>query len=136
MMDLGDLTEARLTSIDVSDDRASCALSLRTIAGVPVTLRAEGLVRLVVDEFREQNIVDRVTVWGSGGDPADYREALTRLLTGREADLSDPAWAPVLAKGFEAIQRGDQVLVELEPVFGAAITILAARVSVQASGSA
>ncbi len=91
--------------------------ALRTFAGVAVTIRAEGLVRR------------------RDSDPADYRETLTGLLTGPEADLSDPAWTPVLARSFDAIQRGDQVLMALEPVFGAGVMILAARVSVQAGGS-
>jgi len=127
MNDFRDFVEARITGIALLDESKTVRISLRGQAKQCFTLIAEGVDRIVVNEFREQNIVDRLTVWDSKTDPTEYRSTLVSLISGLIGDAVDPAWNPVIEREIEAISLGSKVLIEMEPVFGASVILLARK---------
>ena len=88
---------------------------------------ATGVDDFVVYEMRLSNIVDRVTQFGTNVVAQEEPEIAKRLffmMRGREPDSNDLAW-PVLIEKLTRIQDGTLRLIEIEPVYGATVMVLA-----------
>jgi hypothetical protein len=131
MIDFSGFVEAHVTGITFTEDDKGVSIFFRGQARQRFTLVAEGVDRFVADEFREQNIVDRVHLWDSASEPNDYRDSLALLLSGVSGDQRDEAvWLPVIEREVVAIERGEKVFVEIEPVYGGWIVLLAKSVAI------
>ncbi|HEX7910986.1 MAG TPA: hypothetical protein VF534_23255 [Paraburkholderia sp.] len=131
MIDLSAFVEAHVTGITFTEDDKGVSIFFRGQAKQRFTLVAEGVDRFVADEFREQNIVDRVHLWDSASEPNDYRDSLALLLSGVGGEQRNEAvWLPVIERAVIAIERGEKVFVEIEPVYGGWIVLLARSVAV------
>ena len=82
---------------------------------------------LGVNDFAHQNIVFEVRVTGGGSDPQVVRDLLAVVLFGVAAASEVVAATQVvkLEDRTTGVLEGRQVLVELEPVYGASLVLLA-----------
>lgn len=128
MTQLSDCIEAQITGIAVTDPPGGVEVVFRSAASANFSLVAEGVDRLAVSEFREQNIVDEVLVWDSRSPPGTYRELLTALVSGKDSALVHSTWWPIIETEMRLIRQGVKVLVDIRPVFGARIALLARRI--------
>lgn len=88
---------------------------------------AAGIDDFVMNEMRLSNIVDRVNRYEANGSNAEGVEVARRLfflMRGREPGPSDLEW-PALQEKLTQIREGTLTLLEIEPVYGATILILA-----------
>ncbi len=88
---------------------------------------ASGVDDFVVNEMRISNIVDRVSRFSSvdyGEKSAEIARRLFKLMRGREPSQTDLEWPPLMNK-LACIRDGSLSLLEIEPVYGATILILA-----------
>ena len=88
---------------------------------------ASGVDDFVVNEMRLSNIIDRVTRFGKSGTAEKESETARRLffmMRGREPNLHDLEW-PVLIEKLAPIRDGKLGLMEIEPVYGATVIVLA-----------
>jgi hypothetical protein len=88
---------------------------------------ATGVDDFVVNEMRLSNIIDRVTRLGTSGAVEEESETAKRLffmMRGREPDSNDLQW-PVLIEKLVCIRNGTLGLMEIEPVYGATVIVLA-----------
>ncbi|NMG72973.1 hypothetical protein [Parazoarcus communis] len=88
---------------------------------------ATGVDDFVVNEMRLSNIIDRVTRFGTSGVAEEESETAKRLffmMRGREPDSNDLKW-PVLIENLDRIRDGTLGLMEIEPVYGATVIVLA-----------
>jgi hypothetical protein len=88
---------------------------------------ATGVDDFVVNEMRLSNIVDRVSRFGAvdfNGKNAEIARRLFVLMRGKEPSQSDLEW-PALKNKLACIRDGSLCLLEIEPVYGATIMILA-----------
>jgi hypothetical protein len=131
VVDLVRLVEAHLTGLDVDDDRRSVTLKLKTVTGERLEVSFRDTIQLLVSDFRESNIIDRLNVWDASSDPFAYRALLAELVCGT-ADPEDPRWTAVLDTKTRAIRSGEYILAEIEAVYGAQLLVLAKEVVVSA----
>ena len=92
-----------------------------------VRIVATGVDDFVVNQMRLSNIVDRVSRYqagGSNGEHLDVARRLFFLMQGKEPSESDLEW-PVLREKLNCVQKGTLTLLEIEPVYGAMILVLA-----------
>ena len=82
MIDFSDCAEAHITGIAVIEESKTINICFSGQAKQRFTLVAEGVDRFVANEFREQNIADRVVLWDSTSEPDEYRESLSALVSG------------------------------------------------------
>ncbi|MCL1621313.1 hypothetical protein [Ralstonia pseudosolanacearum] len=88
---------------------------------------AMGVDDFVVNEMRISNIIDRVIRFGVGGAAEEEAKAASQLffmMRGREPNSHDLEWG-VLIEKLDRIRDGRLSLIEIEPVYGAAVIILA-----------
>lgn len=88
---------------------------------------ATGVDDFVVNEMRLLNVVDRVSRFDANHIKDDSDEIARRLfflMQGREPSSSDLEW-PSLRENLIRIQEGALCLLDVEPVYGAKILILA-----------
>lgn len=130
MLDLSKFVEAYLMSIEVDRIERKVKLSIREPDGTGWILAATGVSELMVLQMRMQNIIDRISVWTESAVDADCRERVFSLLSGRSATDRDDMESPLINRTVDEIQRGDSMLIELEPVYGASVLMLASGLSV------
>jgi hypothetical protein len=131
MIDFSEFVEARVIGIILTEENKSVSVFFRGQAKQQFVLTAEGVDRFVAERFREQNIVDRVHLWNSMSEPNDYRASLALLLSGVPSDqMNEQLWLPVVEREIASIERREKVFVEIEPVFGGWIVLLATSITV------
>ncbi|AST29222.1 hypothetical protein [Ralstonia pseudosolanacearum] len=94
---------------------------------------AMGVDDFVVNEMRISNIIDRVIRFGVGGAAEEDVKAANRLffmMRGREPNSHDLEWG-VLIEKLDRIRDGRLSLIEIEPVYGAAVIILAENFQIE-----
>ncbi|WP_349970780.1 hypothetical protein [Pseudomonas caspiana] len=93
-------------------------------------LVAKGVEDVLLTEMRMSNIIDRITRLEVGGDnckEVSAARSLFFMMRGREPSEADLQW-PELEKKLAQVRNGTLTLIELEPVYGASITILAENI--------
>lgn len=86
---------------------------------------------LSVNEFLKQNIVHQIRVLNDGSDLNEVRNLLANLMFDKR-DASEVVETTLLAeldKCSTGVLQGTQVLVEIEPVYGATALVLAASIA-------
>ena len=133
MPDWNKFVEGHLIGIKVYQADKVAVLSLQEPAGKGWLLTATEVSEFMVLQMRMQNIIDRISIWNATSNDIDYRSKLYSLIHGKSVEGKDDLNSPVINKAVETIQRGDAVLIELEPVYGALVLILAKEVSLTES---
>lgn len=88
---------------------------------------------LLVSDLRTYNVIDRVNFFAAEDakeEINDCTSCLFFLMQQRELSTSDLQWPPFREK-LASIRSGKLLLIEIEPVVGAAILIMAERVGVE-----
>jgi len=130
-MNFSDCVEGHLTGISVDEESKGVDFSIRLQAGRSVVLSARGVTQLAVSEFREKNIIDRVNAWGHESKVSDFQHLLVELLTGQTDLAVDGAFSSLIERQLKAINAGETVLIEIEPVYGARVLMLAKSIALQ-----
>ena len=128
MTDFSDCVEAHIVGMQVTNDAKMMSISIRSTAGKSFTLKVEGVDRFVANEFRERNIIDRISVWNDKNQPEDFRKLLAVLVAGTYQLDIDPVFDALIDQEIAAIARCEKILVEIEPVYGVWAIMLAQRV--------
>ncbi|OYY93774.1 MAG: hypothetical protein B7Y41_09910 [Hydrogenophilales bacterium 28-61-23] len=126
------LVEANLYSINVDPTQKEVRIELAYAgSNARLVLFATSVDDFVADEMRISNVIDRVRVFGAGdaGDP-DTADCLFLLMRGRFPNAGELEWS-ALQDRLAAIHRGALTLLEIEPVYGAKILLLAGEIKLQ-----
>ena len=93
-------------------------------------LHATGVDDLLVDRFFNQNIVDEVKVFDADSDVTGVRDLLAAVLFHRDnaAEVVEPSLVTKLDDCTTAVLDGSRVLLEIIPVYGASLLLLAASI--------
>jgi hypothetical protein len=129
-LELADCVEAHVVGLQVPEQTKVVSIVLRLVGGRTAILTAEGVDRFLVNELREQNIIDRINVWDKGSSQEEFQQRLAELI-GADRD-SASVFSSLVASETHRIAKGERVLVEIEPVYGAWFLMLARSVSLQA----
>ncbi len=117
MDDLNACVEATIDSISVSRDGKTVTLGL-TKFDTKYILSLNGVVAFVANEFRQQNVIDQVTVWSSLSTPESFQESLGLLLTGSGDKEKWMALSDLLNRKTAAILNGENVMMDIDAIYG------------------
>jgi hypothetical protein len=97
-----------------------------------VRIVATGVDDFVVNEMRLSNIVDRVSRYepNGSGESIEVPRRLFYLMRGKEPSPLDLEW-PALREKLIQVQEGTLALLEIEPVYGATILVLAEDIRIE-----
>jgi hypothetical protein len=124
MLDLDKFVEATLIGFELDSVMGQVVFAIREPSGKLWHLVASGVSDLNISEMRLQNIIDRISVWKDCVD-MECKEKISSLI-GNMFYTHLPAVGRIVG----AIQRGESMLIELEPVYGASVLMLASGLSV------
>ncbi|KPC54578.1 hypothetical protein [Amantichitinum ursilacus] len=128
------LTEATIDAIRIESTKQEIRIDVtcRWEGEKRRQIVAQGVDDFVVDDMRLLNIIDRAArLDASGGQETETARRLFFMMRGREPDTSDLQW-PVLQEKLDRIRTGALFFMELEPVYGATVLVLAERVQLLA----
>jgi hypothetical protein len=124
-----DIVESYLLGIMTDPLRRDATLTFRTPSGDrEFRLTARGVDELLMQEFARQNIVHAVWDYSLDTTVARARDVLARLLFDKDAatSLTDPECVGRIENTLKEVTAGRRILIEVEPVYGAVVMILAA----------
>jgi hypothetical protein len=122
-----DLVEATIEAIHVDASRKEICIDVKCAGDQNVRRKivAMGVDDFVANEMRLSNVIDRVTLLGAQDvTTPEIPNRLFYLMRGTEPTPSDLEW-PVLKQKLALISDGKLSLLELEPVYGASVILLA-----------
>ncbi|SCW97195.1 MULTISPECIES: hypothetical protein [unclassified Pseudomonas] len=130
------LTEATIDAIHLEQTKKEIRIDVtcRWNGEQHKQIIAKGVDDFVVSEMRLSNIIDCVSHFDAGGGEEDQTaRRLFFLIRGHEPSASDLKW-PVLLEKLGRIRDGTLSFMELEPVYGATIILLAESIQLQPLG--
>ena len=128
MLDFSKFVEGYLIGVKVFQTEKRVAIFLQEVTGKNWMLTAKGVSEFMILQMCMQNIIDRISIWDISSDEVDYRSKIFSLIQGRFAEEKDDLNLPLINQAIDRIRRGDVILIELEPVYGALVLILASEV--------
>jgi hypothetical protein len=87
MHNIADCAEAHILELRAPEQTKAISIVLRLVGGKEAVLKAEGVDRLLANEFREQNITDRIIIRDWRNDEEELRCHLGELI-GNGSDFS------------------------------------------------
>ncbi len=129
-----DFVESRILGIQIDQSGREVELSLIDTAGAKFTVQLHGVERLLVNEVRQQNIIEELTHWARVGESESLREAVFALMTGVSEKECGSELAAVALNVVDRVVRGELEVVEITAVFGAQVLASFASMAVQAAG--
>jgi hypothetical protein len=112
--------EARLSGVQTDESCLEALLSIIDKEGSRFTLRLEGLERLLVDEFRQQNVIEEVRHW-TRTYSADLRASAFLLLTGISENKCSQQLSATVDAVLDRVARGELEILEVSAIFGAQV---------------
>jgi hypothetical protein len=125
MVDFSTFVEGYLTGVVINDLEKAVDIFLRDRAKARFVIRLKGVERFLVDEMREQNIIDNVALWKGGSGAGDLRSAISWLVYGRDDEVGGQQFSSMILQVEQLIRQEERVLLRIEPVFGATVIALA-----------
>jgi hypothetical protein len=125
-----DFIESHITGVTLDDSLRLIKIYVRSIDHQQFTITISGVDRFVINEMREINIIDSISCWNERSSYRDYSESLIFLITGKQDNSDDHAFSVTVEKAKESICKGEKILLEIFPVYGAQVMALAADVSI------
>ena len=127
--------EGRLLGIQIDETGHEVVLSLRDTEGAKFALQLHGVERLLVNEVRQQNVVEEMTHWKRGESAEGLREVAFALMTGVPEKDCAPQLAAVAREVVDRVTRGEIELMEISAVFGAQVLASFASMTVARQSS-
>jgi hypothetical protein len=120
------LVDAEIRSILVNPTRKEVRLELTNPGGdAKGTIVAIGVDDFVMHEMRLSNVIDRVRILAAADAASPCTaSAVFFLLQGRLPESTELEW-PALKERLDAIRAGSLTLMDIEPVYGARVLLLA-----------
>ena len=126
--------ESRLLGVHIDETGREVVLSLIDSSGTTFALQLHGVERLLINEMRQQNVIEDVTHWTRGEATAGLQEAAFALMAGAAEKDCGPQLAAVARGAVDKVARGELEMLEIGAVFGAQMLASFASMSVQPEG--
>jgi hypothetical protein len=124
---LNRFVETYFDGIKLNHENKEVYLFLRDHNAVRWVLMAEGVSDCMVLQMRTLNIIDRITFWDVSSNEESYIDKLFCLHKGYYPGEKDKRDFLFITGSIEKIKHDEMFLMELEPVFGANVLVLAKR---------
>ncbi|MFG6448906.1 hypothetical protein ACG0Z6_11745 [Roseateles sp. BYS180W] len=113
--------EGRLLGVGIDESGREASLSIIDTGGAKFIVELHGVERLLVHEFRQQNVIEELIHWKHGRPSGGLQEAAFFLTTGVAEKDCDPQMATVARAVVDRVVRGELEMMEITAVFGAQI---------------
>jgi hypothetical protein len=123
--------ESRLLGVQIDKTGRTVLLSIIDAGGTPFTLTLHGVERLLINELRQQNIIEEMTHWSQGMSGVDLRAAAFFLMTGGSEEDCGQQLATVANTVVDRVVRGELEVMEITAIFGAQILASFASMTIQ-----
>lgn len=124
MKDPMEFIESRLLGVQIDKMGDGASLSIIDANGTQFTLKLHGIERLLVNELRQQNVIEEMTHWTIGRSEAGLREAAFYLVTGGGEKDCGQQLATVASSVVDRVVCGELEMMEITAIFGAQILAL------------
>lgn len=130
-MNLDFLTEAKVISITTFSSQNNLALVIIDVHGKEWLVQADQVDDFLVNEMRMHNIIDEVTFIESAKPLSEtMKKNIYSLMRNQDLINIDFEWSPFKDK-IRSIESGALSLLEIVPVYGAYILLLAKHISIR-----
>ena len=126
-----ELVESRLLGVQVDEKGREVLLSIIDASGAKCVLALHGVERLLVNELRQQNVIEEMRHWTLGGEGPGLREAAFYLMTGVAESECGPQLTTVACSVIDRVIQGDLEMMEITAVFGAQVLALFVSMTVR-----
>jgi len=127
MIDFSSCVEANILGLNIDNASRALRIDLQFSSSQRHQIVVDGMDRFIANEFREQNIIDRVNLWDLKSSSIEFTEVLFELFSFNHAEANKEI-NELIQKEIIAINNGEKVLLEIEPVFGVSVIVLAKSV--------
>jgi hypothetical protein len=127
MSKYAEFVESHLTSVRCLEKEKRVEIVFSLATGAECALIAEGVSRMLIQEMREQNIVESICIHDSKSEDEDLQWA-ARMLAVPDESTGSAVYAPIIESIVNQITTGEQVLMVVTPVYGAMVVVLATKV--------
>lgn len=133
MKDFGSLIESQIDGIFFDTIHREVHLNLTCHLGGNSRRRLtiRGVLDFVANEMRLQNIIENIRLYN--GNELNAATVLFSLMRGREPSEPDLQWRPLLDT-LELIRNNKLALIEIVPVYGSHILVLAETIELEDCG--
>lgn len=111
--------ESRLLGIQIDETGREVVMSLIEASGARFALQLHGVERLLINEVRQQNIVEDLTHWKRGAPSVALRQAAFALMAGVPEKDCGVELVAVARSVMDRVVRGELEMIEISAVFGA-----------------
>lgn len=121
-----DIEESWLSGVETDAQRKDALLNFSK-GGRRWQMSASGVQRILIEEFLEQNVVEEIVLFDTNSKAEAYPDLLAQLLFRREtaSELAEPEFKTVHDATMRQIQAGELLLLQVRPVYGASVLVLA-----------
>jgi len=123
--------ESRLIGLKNDETGRELVLSFIESGGRKFAVDLHGVERLLIQELRQQNVVEELVHWTQKSDAVGLREAAFALVAGVAEAECDPRLAVVAQNIVDRVMRGELEMLEIRAVFGAQGIASFARMAVR-----
>jgi hypothetical protein len=116
--------ESKLLGIQIDETGREAVLSFIDAGGVKFTMNLHGVEKIVINEFRQQNVIENMKHWRRTNELSEMRAAAFTLITGAVEKNCSPQLAMVVQDVENRIMSGELELMEITAIFGAQIIAL------------
>lgn len=123
------VTDSHLTRLEYDWGKRSLDLQLKS-STLSIAVSAADVECMVIDDFLEQNVVDELICYGRQSSETDVLNILAYLLFRKSgtSDLQSEAQIEATRSAAEAISLGNKMILQIVPISGAAVVVLAKSV--------
>ena len=115
--------ESRLLGVQIDESRQEVSISGKNSIGKNFELKLHGVEKIIVNDFRQQNIIEDMTHWTVSASASDValRESVFFLMTGAtESDCNSKLFQVALAV-IDRVITGELEMLEITAIFGAQV---------------
>lgn len=125
--------ESRLTGVRIDKTGREASLSITQRNGSELTLNLHGVEKLLINELRQQNIIEEVTHWTNEIPKNKLREAASYLVTGGICKDEGSELMIAVDQLVHKVVNGEIEMLEITAIFGAQILASFASITIKSS---
>jgi hypothetical protein len=120
--------ESHLTGILVFEREKRIEILITFPSGEKHKVILEGVDRFFLNGMREKNIIESIRLLGPRETEGDFESAVACLVTGSTNGNFDESFRSVVEDAIVKVRTGEQVLLEIYPIYGVEVMALARSV--------
>lgn len=111
--------ESKLVGFSVSNSRKEVSVTVKLIGAKMLKITMYGVEKFVMNEVREQNIIEEIYLWPENSDRQLLKEAAFWLFGNSSEENCIETVRPSVQKAVDRVINGDLMLMDAKAIYGA-----------------